>query len=287
MEAIPMAKLWSNSWLAAAFLLGAAPLAQAKPTRMPMPGSLNSVQGVVIFDGHSAQSRPVRGERLRSGQAIRTRRGKAELLLTPGSFLRIGDDSEVRLLSRSLENTSVKVVRGKALLDAQAGDRRDLTIIMDGTSTRIDKKGLYGFNARRETVGVLHGKATVYQGDSRVTLKNNHQLFIGGHPSLEIRKLNKRAFKSSPLYRWSKDRNRYENRAKRSVQEAIAQSGHWYGPGWYWSKFWGFYTYLPSAGWGYGPYFGPYNGAYIGPYYGPWGWNGWGWGWDDDDGDGV
>lgn len=133
-----MAKLWSNSWLAAAFLLGAAPLAWAKPARMPMPGSLNSVQGLVTFDGHSPLTRTMRGERLRTGQAIRTQHGKAELLLTPGSFLRIGDNSEARMLSPSLENTSVKLVRGTALLDAQAGYKHDLTVIMDGTRTRID-----------------------------------------------------------------------------------------------------------------------------------------------------
>lgn len=152
-----------------------------------------------------------------------------------------------------------------------------------------ERESTYGFDANRETIGVLRGKATVYQADSRLTLKGDHQLFVGGQPPLKISKLNKRAFKSSALYRWNEVRNRYEFRAKRSVQEAVAQSGRWYGPGWYWSKFWGFYTYVPSAGWGYGPYWGPYYGSYAGPYYGAWGWNGWGWGWgwDDDDGDGI
>lgn len=277
-----MRKLWSNSWLAVVLLFAAAPLASAEPARMPMPGSLNSVQGQVMFDGHSVLARPMQSERLRVRQSIATRHGKAELLLTPGSFLRIGDHSEVRMLSRSLENTSVQLVRGTALLDAQAGYKADLTVVMDGTQSRINKKGLYGFNAKLATIGVLHGKATVYQGNAHVTLKSNHRLLIGGQPPLEVRKLNKRAFKSSSLYRWSKLRNRYESRARRSVQEAIAQTGHWYGPGWYWSRFWGFYTYLPSAGWYYGPYFTPYGR----PYYGPWGWGGWGW-WGDGDGDGI
>ena len=277
-----MTRLWSRGWLVVPFILAGAPLASAAPVRMPMPGLLNSVQGQVTFDGHRALA-PIRSARLRTRQAIKTQHGKAELLLTPGSYLRIGDNSEAQMLSRTLENTSARVVKGTALLDAEAGFKNDLTVFMDGTRTRIDKKGLYDFNANRETIGVLRGKATVYQGDSRVTLKNKHQLSIGGQPSMNIRKLNQRAFKSSTLYRWNKLRNRYESRAKRSVQEAIAQSGHWYGPGWYWSNFWGFYTYLPSVGMYYSPYWGPDSG----PYFSPWGWNGWGWGWDDDDeGDG-
>lgn len=274
-----MARTWSRGWPAVAFLLAFAPVAWAAPARMPRPGALNSVQGQVMLDGHRALPWRLRSEVLRAGQAIRTGHGKAELLLTPGSFLRLGDHSEARMVSRSLENTVVRVVRGVALLDAEAGYRNDLSVLMDGTRTRIEKKGLYGFNASRERIEVLRGRATVERGTSRFTLKNKRQLVIGEEPPFRERKLNKRAFESGRLYRWNKLRNRYERQAKRSVQRQIAQSGRWYGPGWYWSGFWGFYAYLPSAGWYAGPYFGPY----AAPYYSPWGWGPWGWGdWDGD-----
>ncbi len=282
-----MRTLWSNSWLVMAFMLGAAPVAIAAPARMPRPGSLNSVQGQVKLNGHSAW--PSQSEAVRMPEVIETRRGRAELLLTPGSFLRIGDDSEARIVARSLANTTVKVARGTALLDARADFKHDLTILMDGTRTRIEKKGVYGFNASQQTISVLGGKAKVYQGDSHVTLKGKRQLQIASQTPLEINRLNVRAFKSSSLYRWNKVRSKYESKAKKSVQEAIAQSGHWYGPGWYWSRFWGFYTYVPSPGgmYYYSPYY-PYYGSYAGPAWGDWdgdgGWGWGGWGGDDDDG---
>lgn len=279
-----MARFWNRFWILAVFVLGGASFAAAKPARMPMPGSLNSVQGQVNYGGKEAQALPRASERLRPGEAIRTEHGKAELLLTPGTFLRIGNFSEAEMLSRSLENTRVKVVKGMALVDAEAGYKNDLTIMMDGTRTRIEKRGLYGFDAGRETIGVLRGKAEVYAGDSRFRLKGNHQLRVGGRGRLRVRKLDKRAFKSTALYRWNRVRERYEARARKSVRQAIANTGRWYGPGWYWSGFWGFYTYVPSRGWFAGPYFGPYNGPYYAPYYGSWGWNGWGW-WGDGDGD--
>lgn len=273
-----MRTLWNEGWLVAVFIIAGATFAMAEPTRMPRPGSLNSVQGEVIFDGHPAAAFPLRREELRPYQVIRTRQGKAGLLLTPGSFLRIGDNTEVQLLSRSLENTRVRVIKGMVLLDAKAGYKHDLAIIMDRTTTHIDKKGIYGFNANRQTVSVLRGKATIYQGDSRITLKKKHELYIAGQVPFEVRKLNKRAFKSTALYHWNQVRSRYEARARRSVQRSIAQYGHWYGPGWYWSGYWGFYTYLHSAGMYYSPYYGPY--------YSPWGWNNWDWGWwGDGDGD--
>ncbi len=275
-----MTTLWNRSWMVAAFMAVGATLGVAAPTRMPRPGSLNSVQGQVTLNGHPAQARPLRQETLRPGQVIETRQGKAGLLLTPGSFLRIGNNSEVRMLSATLENTRVRVIRGEALLDAEAGYKHDLAIFLDGARTRIDKKGIYGFNANRETISVLRGKATVYGQNAQVTLKKQRQLDLAGQEPWEVRKLNKQAFESGSLFQWNKIRNRYERRATRSVQQAIAQSGHWYGPGWYWSPYWGFYAYLHSSGMYYSPYYGPYNG--------PWGWNNWGWGgwgWGDGDGD--
>ncbi len=271
-----MRALWNRGWLVVAFALAGTTLAMGKTTMMPTPGTLNSAEGQVIFDGHPAQQRSIRSEALRRHQVIETRRGKAGLLLTPGSYLRIGDNSEVEMVSTRLDNARVKVIKGDVLLDSYAVFKHDLAVIMDGTRTRIDKKGLYGFNANQKTIGVLRGKATVYTQGSRLTVKNGRQLNIAGQPPFEIWKLNKRAFKSSRLYQWNEIRSRYEARARRSVRRSIAQSGNWYGPGWYWSHYWGSYTYLRSPG------------MYYAPYYGPWGWNNWGWGgwgWGDGDGD--
>lgn len=278
-----MTTLWRKGWLAGIFILAGTSLAMAQPARMPMPGSLNATQGQVMIDGHPAPAQSIRGQRLRADQFVETQHGKAELLLTPGSFLRMGDHSRAEMLSPSLENTTVRLDRGRALLDAGANYNRNVTVFMDGAKVRIDRKGLYGFNAVRRRISALHGKATVFDSGTRVTLKGKRELKITGHAPLQVRKLNVRAFKSSSLYRWNTARNRYEANARRSVQQAIAQSGHWYGPGWYWSRYWGFYAYLPSAGAYWSPYASPY-------YNEPWGWNtwgpGWGWGWGGDgDGD--
>jgi hypothetical protein len=276
-----MTTLIKRGWWVAAFIVAGATFAMADPTVMPRPGLVNSVQGQVSLGEHLLVPRPMRPQVLRTGQTIRTQYGKAGLLLTPGSFLRIGDHSQVRMLSRSLEDTRVRVVKGTALLDAQAGYRHDLAIIMDGTTTRIEKSGIYGFDANGQTISVLRGKAIVYQGDSRTRLKKRQQLFIAARGGVRVEKLHRRAFESSSLFQWNEIRNQYEAHARRSVQRWIDESGNWHGPGWYWSHFWGSYAYVPSAG--------AYLAPYYGPNYGPWGWNDWdwggGWGWGDGDGD--
>ena len=272
-----MTTLWKRGWWVAAFIVAGATFAMAEPTGMPRPGVINSVQGQVSLDAHPVVPRPMRPQVLRAGQTIHTHYGKVGLLLTPGSFLRVGDHSKVRMLSRSLEDTQVRIVKGTALLDAKAGYRHDLAIIMDGTTTRIEKKGVYGFNANGKTISVLRGKAIVDQGESRITVKKHHQLYIAARGNLQVGLLDKQAFKSTSLYQWNEARDRYEARAKKGIQRWITRSGRWSGPGWYWSHYWGFYAYVPS--------FGTYIGPYYGPYYGQWGWNNWdwGWGWGDDD----
>ena len=230
-----MATLWKRGWWVAAFIVAGATFAMAEPTGMPRRGVLNSVQGQVNLDQHFAAPRSMRPQVLRTGQTLRTQVGKAGLLLTPGSFLRVGDHSEVRMVSRSLEDTRVRVVQGTALLDAQSGYRHDLAIIMDGTTTKIEKKGIYGFNADNETISVLHGKAIVDQGESQIRLKKHRQLYIAARGDLQAGRLDKRAFESSSLYQWNEARNRYEARARRGIRQWLAQSGRWSGPGWYWS----------------------------------------------------
>jgi hypothetical protein len=274
--------------LAAIFIFAGASLANAAPASMPMPGSLNSVEGQVTFDGRRVRARTLESEAGGKPEIIQTRRGEAELLLTPGSFLRIGPDSEARVTSRTFGNTAVKLVQGAAILDAQANFKNDLTVLMDGTRTKFDKKGIYAFDVGGHRIGVLRGKAVVFEGKSRVTVKGKRQVRITGQTPLRTSKLNVSAIKSSALYQWNEVRDRYESQARRSVQETITQRGHWYGPGWYWSRFWGFYTYLPSAGpYYWSPYYGPYYGPAWGDWDGDWGWGSWGWGgWDDDDGDG-
>src|ERR1019366_2707398 len=88
--------MWNSVWfcrLIPSVVMLAGPLASAQPR--PQPGTLNSLRGEVWMNGIPAG--PIAAGRitLESGQAIKTGEGMAELLLTPGSFLRLGDHSEL------------------------------------------------------------------------------------------------------------------------------------------------------------------------------------------------
>src|ERR1700676_1018152 len=72
----------------------ALPLAAANS---PVPGTVNYIEGQVSMDGRRVTD--AGRARLEPNGVLETASGKAELLLTPGVFLRIGDNSAVRMVS--------------------------------------------------------------------------------------------------------------------------------------------------------------------------------------------
>src|SRR5260370_14583928 len=103
------------------------------------------------------------------------------MLLTPGVFLRVGDNSAVRVISPGLGDTRVEVVRGEAIVEvAEIFKDNNIWVAMDGASTRLAKEGLYAFNADSHLVEVFDGKAIVEQNDQNVELKKDRELALGG-----------------------------------------------------------------------------------------------------------
>src|ERR1700685_2574992 len=55
---------------------------------------------------------------IKENQEFRTEDGRAEVLLTPGVFLRIGENSSIRMLSTKLTDTRVEVLSGSAIIES-------------------------------------------------------------------------------------------------------------------------------------------------------------------------
>src|ERR1700733_10553573 len=94
-----------------AALCGAAFGQGANPAR---PGTLNYVEGQASIDGRQVSSRSVGTAELQPGQYLATADGKAEILLTPGVFLRLDNNSTVKMIKPDLTHTEVLLERGRA-----------------------------------------------------------------------------------------------------------------------------------------------------------------------------
>ncbi len=259
-----MRTLWTASKLAAMVLLAGASLAMADTKSMAVPGTVNYVEGQVALDGQNLPAKQNGSTLLETNQVLDTGQGKAELLLTPGVYFRLGDNSEVRMVSPGLADTRVELVKGSAMLEVdQLYKENDLSVMIGATTTRIDKEGLYDFQAQPGDIRVLDGKATVYEGDAHTNLKKGHEVLLA-NAALKSQSLNKEAVETDPLYRWSKLRGQYLADANVSMAYSVAAYGGWYGPGWYWDPYWSFYAFLPGNGFFYNPFgWGFYSPGFV------------------------
>src|SRR5260370_8637748 len=97
---------------------GADPAQTANAKAIPArPGSLNYIEGQAFIEGHSLGPEAIGMTELRPGQSLVTQAGKVELLLTPGVFFRLGDNSSVTIISPSLTDTEVRLTKCEATVE--------------------------------------------------------------------------------------------------------------------------------------------------------------------------
>ncbi|MDQ1451329.1 MAG: hypothetical protein QOK38_1195 [Acidobacteriaceae bacterium] len=242
--------------LAPAFMLGQS----ANPA---VPGTLNYVEGQVSINGQVVNGLSVGSSQLHEGQVVATGNGRAEILLTPGVFLRLGDNSAVSMVSPNLARTEVELLKGSADVEVdQLYKQNNLLVKIKGDETRLLKTGLYAFNFDTGTVRVFDGEASVLQvnGQKPLVVKKGHELAMNGEEE-KPKDFNQKASEDA-LYNWSSLRSQYLGEA--NVQLASAYAGEpGFAPGWFWDAGLYGYTWLP----GYGAFFNPFGYGFYSPYY--------------------
>lgn len=243
-----------------------------------VPGTLNYVEGQVSLAGQTVGPKSIGSAELQAGQWLTTETGKAELLLTPGVFLRVGDNSTVRLVSPSITNTLVELDRGHAMLEVdEIHPENDIRIDADGASTQILKTGLYDFDARRDRLLVFDGKAAVQEADGHAEAKGGREVDFAPNAPLKARKFDKKAYVDGDLYRWSSLRSSYVAEANVDASGIYAENGWgpwglgWWGADWYWDPWFDAYTFIPGDGIFYSPFgWGFYSPSFVygAPYFG-------------------
>jgi hypothetical protein len=240
----------------------------ANPAR---PGTLNYIEGQASIDGRQVSHRSVGTAGLEPGQYLATADGKAEILLTPGVFLRLDNNSTVKMISPDLTHTEVQLDRGRASVEAdQLYSQNRILIDQKGGQTQLIKNGLYEFNADNNTVRTFDGKAAVYRGDDLksdvkpIDVKGGRQLALNGE-MVKPKGFDK-SRSEDDLYKWSSLRSQYLGDANIDLAAQYAGYGPGFGgfdPGWYWDA--GLYSYdwLPGGG----PFWSPFGFGFYSPYY--------------------
>ena len=255
-----------------------APAAFAQNTYSARPGTINYVEGQANLNGQALMSQSSGGAAVAPGQTVSTTNGKVELLLTPGVFLRLGENSAVTMVSPDLTRTEVQVDRGRASLEVDLlYPQNDLLIDQGPAQTKILKNGLYEFDATAANMRVFDGEASVSPAQTAkkwITVKGHHELALTGDTAKSKDFNPELAANQDTLYNWSKLRADYLGQANLALAEQYA-GNQGFDPGWYWAPELYSYTWLPGDGlfwspFGYG-FYSPwylYGGGYIYPGYG-------------------
>ncbi|MGC1424754.1 MAG: hypothetical protein WA354_20230 [Terracidiphilus sp.] len=253
---------------------------QGNQARQAVPGTVNYVEGSVYLEGSQLNTQEVGNATLQPGQKITTANGKAEILLTPGVFLRLDDNSTAKMVSPDLTLTQVALDKGRAGIEVdEIHDQNDLQVIDDNVTTRLNKRGYYEFDADKPEVMVFKGEAHVQVDDNKwIKIKGHHEFALNDEQALAKEKpgdFNENDAKDE-LYNWNSLRSEYM--AEANNQMAVQYAGPYSGPGWYWDPwaynfaYMGFGPFASPFGWGFYPFgwggFYPYGGGFYGGYYG-------------------
>src|SRR5579862_7552067 len=150
---------------AAILLFSLAPRTAAQSVISAHSGVIHYVEGDVSVDGTPVHPKFAEFPDVRAGQVVATAEGRAEILLTPGVFLRIAENSSVRMLSNALADTRLEVVSGSALVEVgELLEHNAISFEASGVHMELAKKGLYRIDASPASLRVYEGQVRVTSG---------------------------------------------------------------------------------------------------------------------------
>jgi hypothetical protein len=222
-------------------------------------GLIHYTEGQVFLGDDPVKQKLGEYPDVKPGQHLRTETGRAEVLLTPGVFLRLSENSEIVMVSTALTNTQIEVVKGAILLEADELEKEHrIELTVDGRVLEVRKRGTFRVDAGSPPrVRVFDGEVTVVEVGNQLTVKEGKQVLLTSAPVIE--KFSKED--TDAFYRWAGRRSGYLALANMSATRRM--SGTYlsaYRGGWYFDPYFGMYTYIPN---------GRYTNAWRHSYYPP------------------
>jgi hypothetical protein len=240
-------------------------------------GGVNAVSGQVTVkrEGQPAQLLTSQDD-LVSGDVVTTGfGGQAEVLLNPGTYLRLAENSEFVLVDSTLDNLLVRLNRGSAIIEATGPDNvlQKIPVETKQQKFTLVRAGIYRINATPVTTEIFIRKGRIVLGnDPKAIIKSGKKVVIDSGTPI-IANLNKND--KDDFDDWSKARGETLARANQRLNPrtlgGFLSSSAWGWPDarfgrwglWTWSSFSNCYTFLPFFyGWGspYGSNYGFYAG---------------------------
>lgn len=261
-------------------------------------GTIHYKEGQVEVDGQPIEQNTDKGQfgELKPGQTLTVKDGQAELLLTPGVFLRVAENSSITMLSNKLADTRIQVLSGSVMTEVgELLQDNAITLKFQNNEIALVKKGLYRMDSDP-------ARLRVYDGEARVTPASGDMVQVRkGHEAEFGEQLEAKAFdtkQTDAFYNWCARRDEYIAEANIYAAKSARDSGYGYQGGgtgygflntsligspygglmgfgngfgaWMFNPYFGMFTYMPYTGMFYSPFgYSFFSPAMVGYLYMP------------------
>jgi hypothetical protein len=280
LEAAMQSKISQFGFLALSLFL-ITTLAQAQYLVSSKAGFVNRVEGTVNLKSSEnsleALGKASMGTQMKEGDRLSTEAGgRAELLLSPGSYLRLNEKTEVEAIRTTFDNTRFDVIQGSVILEIGEIDKKlPLEIGTPRSVVTINKTGIYRIDVVGKDVAVSVRKGEAFLG-TREQLFANSAIKIGGNKVYRLigdappqtAKLSSKVFDA--FDQWSYMQAESLVAANYGMLSRARSRGAMLS-GWVYDPFSNRYTFIPGS-WRYAT---PYGFAFYSQYaYCDWCWGG-------------
>ncbi len=237
-------------------------------------GLVNYFEGTVLLNGEELAYNITKFHQVPSGGVLETpANGRAEVLLSPGVMLWLGESSRLQLVSDRIDAAEVRLLAGTAVISStEFPSDTSVTVLVNEEQVRLNKAGVYNLSFYPARVEVHQGQAEVLRAGVETRVKKGRALFLD-QPGSGLESLDKNAT-PDPLSLWAQTRDNYLQMANvsaaRQVQTAggfpsmgnLGMLGAYSGFGsWFYNPYFGMYTFVPF-GTGFAS---PFGGYFWGP----------------------
>jgi hypothetical protein len=218
-------------------------------------GFVNRADGIVHVLRHDSEDgkagRASLGTQLRDGDRLSTdANSRAEILLNPGSYLRLNENTEVRAVNTSFSETRFELLKGSAIVEIGQIDKKapielvtpngPLSITKESTLIRVDAKTSATWVAVRQGEVYLGPRMTALADQGSAKIKRGKLVRLtAGSEKPELAKVDKDAMDNFDAWSFNRAQTLVAANLSSLRQNSLLSGG------WYYNPFYGCYTFVP------------------------------------------
>lgn len=217
------AALFANAMVIAVCATAQAQLAQENLVVYAKAGRVNFVKGVagVLHSATDPGQQLAVGDELAAGDLVCTGpEGRLEILLSPGAYLRLAENSVFQMVSTDLDDVRIFLRRGSVVIEAGQGTDNTFLIqaAMPSGTAVLEKRGIYRLNVagKRSELLVMSGETSIKPAEIKV--KEGKRVAITGGVAEPVAKIEKTA--PDPLETWSTERTENLTKANQALNQS-------------------------------------------------------------------